>query len=196
VEHRRVVARRRMVRRYRDDPVEPAALDRIAAAATRGPSAGFAQGVSVVVVTDRATRTAIAGLAGEPGFAAAGFHPWLSIAPAHIVLCVEPESYRKRYRATDKDPAALDLPWWWVDGGAALSLLLLAAVDEGYAAGFLGGHRLSGIHAVLDIPSHVEVVGIVTVGFPAPDRRSSSLDRGRRPLTELVHRERWGADPG
>lgn len=182
-----------MVRRYRDEPVGPAALERIAAAATRGPSAGFAQGVSVVVVTDGATRATIAGLAGEPRFVAEGFHPWLSGAPAHIVLCVDPKAYRDRYREADKDPAALALPWWWVDGGAALSLVLLAAVDEGYAAGFLGGHRLSGVHAVLGIPDGIEVLGLVTVGLPAPDRRSSSLDRGRRPITELVHRERWGS---
>jgi nitroreductase len=191
VEHRAVVARRRMVRSYRNEPVEPAALERIAAAAGRGPSAGFAQGVSVVVVTDQTTRTAIAGLADEPGFVSRGFPPWLSSAPAHIVLCVDPEAYRDRYREADKDPAALEMPWWWVDGGAALSLVLLAAVDEGYAAGFLGGHRLSGLHAVLGIPAPVEVLGLVTVGLPAPDRRSSSLDRGRRPVREVVHRERW-----
>jgi nitroreductase len=193
VEHRAVVARRRMVRRYRDEPVDPEALGRIAAAATRGPSAGFAQGVSVVVVTDPATRAAIAGLAGESGFVARGFHPWLSVAPAHILLCVDPEAYRERYREADKDPAALGLPWWWVDGGAALSLLLLAAVDEGYAAGFLGGHRLSGVHSLLGIPAGIEVLGLVTVGLPVPDRRSSSLDRGRRPIAELVHHERWGS---
>jgi nitroreductase len=181
-----------MVRRYREDPVDPGALERIALAATRGPSAGFTQGVSVVVVTEANTRTAVARLAGEPGFAARGFDPWLSGAPAHLVICVTPSAYRERYRESGKDPAVLDLPWWWVDGGAALSLVLLAAVDEGYAAGFLGGHRLAGIHDLLGIPAEVEVLGVVTVGRPAPDRRSSSLERGRRPVGEVIHSERWG----
>jgi nitroreductase len=181
-----------MVRRYRAEPVDPAALERMAEAATRGPSAGFAQGVAVVVVTGSETRIAIARLAGEPEYVARGFDPWLSSAPAHLVLCVSPEAYRARYAEADKDAASLTLPWWWVDAGAALSLVLLAAVDEGYAAGFLGGHRLSGIHALLGIPEHVEVLGVVTVGMPAGDRRASSLRRGRRPPQEVVHRERWG----
>ncbi len=181
-----------MVRRYRDDPVDPGAVERIARAATRGPSAGFAQGVSVIVVTDPGVRAAVAELAGEAGFTAGGFDPWLSTAPAHLVLCVSPGAYRDRYDEPDKDPAALEIPWWWVDGGAALSLMLLAAVDEGYGAGFLGGHRLAGIHELLGIPGDVAVVGLVTVGVPAPDRRSSSLRRGRRPDAELIHIERWG----
>jgi len=181
-----------MVRRYRPDPVDPPALDRIAAAATRGPSAGNSQGVVVVVVTDRERRAAIADLAGEAGYVQRGFDPWLSPAPAHLILCVEPRRYRDRYAEADKDPSALAIPWWWVDGGAALSLMLLAAVDEGYGAGFLGGHRLAGIHGLLGIPGDVAVVGLVTVGVPAPDRRSSSLRRGRRPDAELIHIERWG----
>ena len=36
------------------------------------------------------------------------------------------------------------MPYWWVDAGASMMLLLLAAVDEGLAAGFLGSHRMSG----------------------------------------------------
>jgi nitroreductase len=178
-----------MVRRYLPDPVDPAALERIAAAATCGPSAGHAQGVSVVVVTDAATRAAVAALAGEAGYTERGFEPWLSGAPAHLVLCVEPEVYRARYAESDKDPAALEIPWWWVDGGAGLGLVLLAAVDEGYAAGFLGGHRLEGVHDLLGIPGDVAILGLVTVGMPAPDRPSSSLRRGRRP--RRVHRGRW-----
>ena len=54
------VRRRRMVRQYLDLPVEAAAVDRILDAARRGPSAGFAQGVEFVVVTEAAGRAAVA----------------------------------------------------------------------------------------------------------------------------------------
>lgn len=191
MEHREVVRRRRMVRRYRTDPVDPAALERIIEAAHRGPSAGYAQGVSLVVATEDPVRSAIADLAGEPEWLERGRDPWLSAAPVHLVLCVEPEAYRSRYAEPDKDPAALDIPWWWVDGGAALVLILQAAVNEGLAAGFLGAHAIPGLHDLLGIPAHVEVVGVVTVGHPLPDRRSSSLDRGPRPAAEVTHREHW-----
>jgi nitroreductase len=178
-----------MVRRYRDTPLEPGALHSIAAAILRGPTAGHSQGISVVTVTREDTRLAIARLAGEPSYRERGFEPWLSTAPAHLVICVEPDRYRGRYGAPDKDPAALEIPWWWVDGGAAMVLGALGAVDEGLAAGFLGGHRLHGIHELLGIPAAVEVLGILTVGHPAPDRRSGSLDRDER--SDAVHHERW-----
>jgi hypothetical protein len=72
-------------------------------------------------------------------------------------------------------------------------LAALAAVDEGLAAGFLGGHRLGGVGDLLGIPAGAEVLGLLTVGHPAPDRRSSSLDRPAPP--RRVHREVWEDDP-
>ncbi|HSQ36931.1 MAG TPA: nitroreductase family protein [Acidimicrobiia bacterium] len=190
MEHRRVVAHRRMVRRYLPDPVDPAALVRIARAALRGPTAGYSQGVSLVVVTDAVRRAAIASLADEDAWVTRGRPPWLSPAPAHLVLCVEPAAYRRRYAEPGKDPATLAVPWWWVDGGAALTLLLLAAVDEGLAAGFLGAHALPSLAELLGLPEGVTPLGVVTVGRPAVEERRAP--RRRRPEAEVLHGERWG----
>jgi nitroreductase len=81
------------------------------------------------------------------------------------------------------------VPYWWVDAGASMMLVLLAAVDEGLAAGFLGSHRTPELKDLLGIPSDVEPIGIITLGHPAPDRRSGSIQRGRR--SDNVHREHW-----
>jgi nitroreductase len=190
MEHRRVVARRRMVRRYLPDPVDPAALARIARAALQGPRAGQAEGISVVVITDPEQRAAFAGLARETEWAAKGHAPWLSPAPAHLVLCVDPAAYRRRYAEPDKDPSALAVPWWWVDGGAALALVLLAAVDEGLAAGFLGAHALPGLAAALNLPPGVEPLGIITVGHPHPEE-APARRRERPGEDELLHDGAW-----
>jgi hypothetical protein len=32
---------------------------------------------------------------------------------------------------------------------------------------------------------------VVTIGHPAPDRRSSSLNNRRKPLSRIAHWERW-----
>ncbi|HVM00850.1 MAG TPA: nitroreductase family protein [Egibacteraceae bacterium] len=190
-----VVRRRRMVRRYRPDPVEPAALTRILDTARRAPSAGFSQGQHFVVVTDPGDRARLAAVCGEPAYAAAGFEPWLSSAPVHVVPCVRRAEYLARYRAPDKasstPPDEWRVPFWWVDAGAALMLLLLAAVDEGLGAGLLAVDDVAGVRALLALPADVEPLGVVTIGHPAPDRRSRSLDRGRRPLDEVVHDGRW-----
>jgi len=195
-----ILRHRRMVRNYADEPVDPTALDRILAAARRAPSAGHSQGQSFVVITDPEQRARIARLAGEDEYLAAGFDPWVSRAPVHIVVCVSEERYHARYREPDKlDQQGREIDWpvpyWWVDAGAAVMLLLLAAVDEGLAAGFLGAHAVSELKALLDIPEDVAPVGIVTIGHPAPDRRSRSLRRGRRPVDDVVHYERWGNPP-
>lgn len=191
----RLVRRRRMIRNYTDDPVDPTALDRIVDAARRGPSAGFSQGQSFVVVTDPSMRAEIARLASEPDYVAMGFDPWISRAPAHIVVCTSEQVYRDRYAEPDKSPDGSEhewpIPYWWVDAGAALMTILLGAVAEGLAAGFLGSHAFGDIKALLDIPDHVEPIGIVTLGHAAPDRRSSSLQRGWKDADDVIHYERW-----
>ena len=67
----------------------------------------------------------------------------------------------------------------------------LAAVDEGLSAGFLGVHAIPDLRGLLGIPADVAPIGVITLGHPAPDRRSGSLDRRRRPGDEVVHREQW-----
>jgi nitroreductase len=189
-----VVGRRRMVRRYTDQPVERAVLERILDRARRAPSAGHTQGQSFVVVTDAETRKRVAEAADEPAYVAKGFHPWISGAPVHVVPCVREAAYHERYAEPDKaasKPAdEWEVPFWWVDGGAAMMLVLLGAVDEGLAAGFLAVD-VEPLRDVLGIPDDVMPIGVVTIGHPAPDRRSGSLDRGRRPVTETVRWERW-----
>lgn len=185
-----------MVRNYLDRPIEPAALDRIVEAGRRGPSAGFAQGCYLVVVTEEATRRAIAELAGEPLYVARGAPAWISGAPAHVVVAVREDDYHARYREPDKlqdDGAEIDwpVPFWFVDGGATLMLLLLAAVDEGLGAGVLGTHRLEGLRELLGMPSDVVPLAVVTLGHPAAVQPLGSARRGRKPAHEMVRRERW-----
>jgi len=187
-----------MVRNYDERAVDAAVLRRLADNARRGPSAGFSQGVYLVVVTAEDTRRAIAELADEAEWVAKGMDPWISRDPAHIVVAVREADYRARYREADKvnaDGTEIDwpVPYWWVDAGAGLMTILLGAVDEGLAAGFFGVHRLAGLRSLLGIPDEVHPIGIVTVGHPAPDRRSASLARGWRPIEQVVHWGHWGS---
>ncbi len=181
-----------MVRNYTDQPVDAEAIDRILEAGIRAPSAGFSQGQHFVVVTDVGTRSTIAEAADEAEYVARGFDPWISKAPVHIVVCADRQSYIDRYGESDK--AGTDdwtVPYWWVDAGASLMAVLLAAVDEELAAGFLGGHSFENLHGVLGIPRDVLIAGVVTIGHPAPDRKSGSLKRGRVPRDQIVHHDRW-----
>jgi nitroreductase len=190
------VRKRRMVRHFREDPVPEAALLRILALARRGPSAGFTQGQDFILVTQEDTRRAIAELADEPSYVSRGFHAFVSGAPALIIPCTNEAAYHRRYREPDKieaDGREMDwpVPYWFMDGGCAVMLILLAAVNEGLAAGFAGVWDLDALRQLLGIPAEVTPLGVIPIGYPAPDKRSPSLRRGRRAESEAVHLERW-----
>lgn len=195
MEFSEVLARRRMVRNYTDEPVDEEVLEEVARAALRAPSAGNSQALGVVLVTDPGVRKAIADLAGEEDYVAAGFDPWISKAPAHIVISVSEDVYHRRYREPDKlgpdGEIAWPVPFWWVDAGAAMMAVLLAAVDQGLGAGFLGVHSLPELATLIGLPEEQKPIGVITVGHPAPDRRSGSLDRKPAPANVTIHRDRW-----
>ena len=197
MEFKEVIRRRRTVRNY--DPAKPVShdsLQRIVEAAQRAPSAGFSQGQRLVVVTEESTRRAIAAICEEPEYVSAGFDPWVSRAPALIVPCVSEEVYHRRYREADKlqengTEIEWPIPYWWVDVGTTWMLIMLAAVDEGLAAGFLGTHRLDELKALLGVPSEFTPIGVVTIGHPLPDRKSGSLARGWVPNADFARWEKW-----
>ncbi|MDT8307246.1 MAG: nitroreductase family protein, partial [Anaerolineae bacterium] len=133
------VGKRRMVRNFTDEPVAAEALTRILDAARRGPSAGFTQGQDFVVVTDPEKKGAIARLCHEEGYVEAGFDPFLSRAPVLIVPCTNENAYHRRYQESDKvDDEGHEINWpvpyWFMDIGCAVMLILLAVVAEGLAA--------------------------------------------------------------
>lgn len=195
MEFTEAVTRRRMVRSYLPDPVDPEALDRILDAARRTPSAGFSQGVEFIVVTEAADRARLAAAAGEAAYVARSRPPWLSVAPVHVVVVVEPDAYRRRYGEADKAVSDVEdwpAPYWWIDSGAALMMLLLATTAEGLAAGFLGIHAFDGLETVVGIPPNYRAIGLVTIGAPADDAPVGSALRPRRPRQETEHSGRWG----
>jgi nitroreductase len=77
----------------------------------------------------------------------------------------------------------------------AALLILLAAQDLGLGACFFGvpGERWDALRAAFGVPARLRPIGVVSLGYPAPDRRSPSLRRGRRPLSEVVHAGRYGS---
>ncbi len=191
-----VVRKRRMVRHFTDEPVSRELVMKILDAGSRGPSAGNSQGQDFVVVMDADRRARIAALCGEESYVGQGFDPFLSEAPVHIVPCYREATYHERYQQADKvqeDGTEIEwpVPFWVMDGGCAAMLVLLAAVNEGLGAAFVGTWELDGLRAELGIPADVTPLGVIAVGHPAPDKRSGSLDRGRRRANSTGHFEQW-----
>lgn len=188
-----VVRRRRMVRNFTAEPVADEVVDRLVANALRGPSAGFTQGVELLVLNGPQETGRFWDVSLPPpereGFA----WPGLLRAPLLVVPWSSPQAYHDRYARADKASAPKDweVPYWHVDAAFAALLALLSAVDEGLGALFFRVFRPGAVRAAFGVPAGFEPVGAVAVGHPAPDRPSSSAGRGRRPAAEVVHRGRW-----
>ncbi|GHO62594.1 nitroreductase [Ktedonobacter sp. SOSP1-52] len=192
------VRKRRMVRHFTSEPVAPETVERLLALAQRAPSAGFTQGQSFIVVTREEMKNAIAELCDEQEYVSSGFHSFISEAPVLVIPCTSEAAYHSRYQESDKvdeDGAeiAWPVPYWHMDIGCSVMLLLLAVVDEGLAAAFAGvpAHNFARFRELLGIPSEVTPVGVIPVGHPAQDRLSPSLKRGRKATTDFIHHEGW-----
>jgi nitroreductase len=196
---RELLRRRRMVRHYLREPVGRETLERIVSTVRRAPSAGYSQGQRLLVVSERALLDELA--AWEQREAPEGVEPWFGTAAAHVLVLVREDDYHDRYREPDKlqDGAEIEwpVPFWFVDAGAALMLILLAAIDEGLAAGVYGVAREDEkfLRGLLKIPSELSIVAGVTLGKAAPDpewsTRASRFKQRRRPPDDVVHWQSW-----
>ena len=203
MEFREVLNRRRSVRTYADRPVPREVLERITnAAVVWAPSAGFSQGLRLVVVTDPEARREIAVAAAEEELAAKGRPRWKAAAPVHVVVVTREDDYHQRYQAPDKlkltggREIEWPAPYWYVDAGAAAMTLMLAAIDEGLETAIFGVTDQEALRRILGLPEDVRFVAVVTLGYPAetadqPSGGASVFTERRKPREEVVHWERW-----
>ena len=185
-----------MVRHFTEEPVPLETIEEILALAQHAPSAGFSQGSAYVLVTGEETRRKIAEVQGEKEYSSAGFHRWISEAPMNVVACVSEKIYHDRYNEPDKlDEGGKEIEWptpyWFFDIGAGCLIILLGAVDAGLSAAFTGVSDVEGMRALLGIPQEFHPVGVISIGHGSKDVKSPSLKRGRKPFSQVVHREKW-----
>jgi len=198
MEFQQVVDRRRMVRNYSDDPVDPVIVDRILANALHAPSAGFSQGWAFLRLDTPADVERFWAAATPPDAEVASWLAGVRRAPVIIVAMSCKRAYLERYAESDKGWTDLDegrwpVPYWDIDTGMAALLMLQTVVDEGLGALFFGiaPTEIPAFRAAFGVPDDYTPIGVVSVGHRAADKRSPSLKRGRRPAAEVVHRGHW-----
>lgn len=188
-----------MVRRYKKDPVPKEVVDAIVANARRGPSAGFSQGLGLLVLEDPADvarfRAASTPETDPQNWFAATFD-----APLVVVTCSNKDAYLDRYAQPDKgfvdrSDAWWPAPYWDIDTGFAALLILLTVVDAGLGACFFGipKTRIDAVHDTFGIPPEFHPIGAITVGFP--DEPARDLTSRRKAEEDVVHRGRWTRRP-
>jgi nitroreductase len=194
-----VVRRRRMVRAFTDEPVDPALVDRLLDMARRAPSAGNSQGWHFVVL-EGPEQTARFWDVTLPPERRTGFRwPGLLTAPVIVVPLAGAAAYVERYAEPDKATTGLGagadtwpVPYWVVDTAFATMTLLHGVIDAGLGALFFGIFRNEAeLMAELGVPEGIRPIGAIAIGHPAPDEPGRSAERPRRPATDVVHRGGW-----
>lgn len=199
VEFQEVIRRRRMVRAFSDEPVSQPLLDRLLANAALIPSAGFSQGFAFMALTDAAQRHLFWETTKGPAWRGESESEELTRAPVIILPLANKQAYLDRYALSDKAHTPLSseahwpAPYWDIDTGFGVLMMLLTATDLGLGALFFGifqGHNA--LMDALGVPRGYRPIGAIALGHPVPGERSEpELPTGRRDAADVIKRERW-----
>ncbi len=169
------IARRRAVRRFAERPLEPAHLERILDAGRHAGSSKNLQRWQFIVCTERDHLRELSTVG-----------PWaghLAVAAAGVAL-VTP------------DPRGPGAPLSILfDLGQAAANMMLAAWELGIASVPATVYEADLARRLLGYPDGQHCEYLLSFGYPADSADLTAAPRrgGRRPLGEIVHRERWGS---
>ncbi|CAA9457009.1 MAG: hypothetical protein AVDCRST_MAG02-2444 [uncultured Rubrobacteraceae bacterium] len=159
----------RAVREFREDPVPQGVIDDVLEVARLSGSASNKQPWELVVIRDRTTLRALAGVEGYADHLAGAT---LGIVPVMSGGRVEQEAY---------------------DEGRLCERIMLAARAHGVGSsiGWFVGGGVPAVKELLGVPQERRVRSAVSLGYPKEGGRRG---RGpaRKPLSEIVHEERYG----
>ncbi len=160
---------RRSIRKYAAQPVSDEVVEKLLRAGMAGPSAANEQPWHFVVVKDRSLLDQVP-----------SFHPFshmLKEAALAILICEDPRLEVIKGRGM-------------LDCSAATENILLAAHALGLGAVWLGIYpvkeRMNGMRKLLQIPSKIVPVALVSIGYP-----NENLRKEDRFKPERVHHNRW-----
>jgi nitroreductase len=188
----KLVRSRTSLRSYDGREVADADIVSMAEAARLAPSAENSQPWRFIAVKDPAARDALARACFSGIFSPTRF---ASRAPLIIALCAE------RASIVEAGKSIKDRAMYQLDIGIAGEHLALRAVELGLGACWVGWFDRRRARGVLRLPIHVQVVALIAVGYPSEkvlaNPRTAEGGRGRKPLSALLWRDRWGvAFPG
>ena len=150
------IKQRHSVRKYKNKPVEINDVLEILNIAKESPSSGNLQNWRFVIVTDEKRREKIAEACLQQA--------WIVQAPMHIVICNDPTEVMANYEDAGRKYA--------IQNCAIVSQsIMLAALKFKLGSCFVGAFDDFAIREILNIPEHIEVEAIITLGYPAEEER-------------------------
>ncbi|MCR4438065.1 MAG: nitroreductase family protein [bacterium] len=164
-----LIRARYSVRAYQDRPVEEDKLAAVLEAARLAPTAANRQPFALLVIKTKGREDELRRI-----YKAA----WFTQAPLVIGVCA----------LSDKAWSRMDgKSYADVDATIAMDHLILAAADLGLGTCWVAAFDPVAAREVLGLPKGVEPLAFTPLGYPADSPRPKS----RKPLSELVHYDRW-----
>jgi nitroreductase len=175
---------RRTIRKYKNNDVESALLDRILSAGTRASTTGNMQVYSIIVTRDAAMKERLA----PAHFNQAS----VTEAPVVLTFCADFNRFNKWCRQREATPGYdnfLSFTTAAIDALLVAQTVCNAAEEEGLGICYLGTttYNADKIIEALDLPYGVVPVTTVTMGWPAEN--PEQVDR--LPLHGVVHLEKY-----
>lgn len=167
------IIRRRSIRSFSSRQVSGRMVDLLIEAACCAPSAGNMQPWEFIVARDEEMKERLARAAGEQSF--------ISEAPVVFVVCAVPGRSALRYGDRGRELYCLQ------DTAAAVQNLMVTASANGLGSCWVGAFDERRVSEILAIPDEVRPIALIPVGFP----RESPPPRRKRPLEDVVHKEKW-----
>ena len=164
---------KRAVRQFTDQPLSEEVVRAILNAGRRSQSSKNSQPWSFVVVRDRATLKRLSECGTYAGH--------LAGAAMGVVLVAKAEP-----PAPD---AAERQGWIMFDLGQAAAYMQLAAWELGVGSCIATIYEPEKARVILGVPAEMACDVALSLGYPAEQRPSQG--RGRVPLEQIVHEERW-----
>lgn len=172
---------------------------RVLEVARHAPSAGFSQGFDFIVLDAPDQIRRFLDVTEHPDFP---YEPdeFKDPPPVMVLAISNQPAYLERYSLPDKARFGLQnaetwpVPYWDVDTGMAVMLILLAAIEEGLG-GWLFGlfYGEQALMRELGVPEGCRPIGVVALGYPVVDDQfdPTRYAKRRRSLESMVHFGRW-----
>ena len=191
-----VVRKRKMIRSFTEEPIPEEKINKVIKNFFRGPSAGFSQGIELLVLKEKKDIERYFDCLGSKEERQKGvLAKWNKLENAQLILIpiAHKDTYLERYAQpdkgwTDKSESHWPVPFWLTDTAMASMIALLTVVDLELGALFVGLSEEQAIRKEFKISDEYKPIGAILIGNPdLSDPPSPSLKRGRRNKDHLIH---------
>jgi nitroreductase len=175
------IMKRKSGRAFSDKPISDELLNSILEAARWAPSCSNTQAWNFVVLKEPKTLS-------KAHEALSRGNAWAKAAPIMIIVAAK----------EDGGCPAHGLPYFAMDVGLAVENMLLQTVHLGLMGHPTAGWNEAQLKEITGIPDEYRIVTVVFIGYEGDldslderTREKEKLPRKRRPLSEIVHWNKW-----